>query len=139
MSTEATLPIADQPSLVVHRQTSLMKIDSAVFYGVVFLLFLGPLAFGGGESWSRFIVEASSVGLLLAWLTVHALARDLPLTDNPLFRPMLGFIALVAFQLAAVTAYRGRTLSGGLQYGAYGALCFLMIQCFRRSAQVKTV
>src|SRR5207248_7316877 len=124
MATKAAVAIA--PNL--QQRTAALapaKLDSAVFYGVVSLLVFGPLAFGGGEPWSRFVLEAGSGALLLAWITQHALSGDLALVHNPLFRPMLLFGAFIGFQLiTGATVYRGRTLSNALLYVAYGVLCF---------------
>jgi hypothetical protein len=57
---------------------------------------------------------------------------------NPLFPPILVFAALVAMQLIlGRTAYRYETLSSALLYCAYGLLCFVVVQCLRRTSQVK--
>ena len=59
---------------------------------------------------------------------------------SPLFLPMLSFAALIAVQLIfGHTAYRYVTRSHALLYCAYGLLCFLVVQCLRRTAQVKTL
>jgi len=135
MASRAAVAIA--PSLQQPKAAP-AKVDSAVFYGFISLLLLGPLAFGGGEPWSRFVLEAGSAALLLVWVMHHTINGHLGVVNNPLFRPMLLFGALVGFQLfAGATAYRGRTLSTALLYVAYAALCFLAVQCLQRSNHVK--
>src|SRR4029077_7751905 len=59
---------------------------------------------------------------------------------NPLFPPILIFAALVVLQVVTGrTAYRYETSSSALLYCAYGLLCFLAVQCLRRTSQVKTL
>jgi O-antigen ligase len=50
---------------------------------------------------------------------------------------MLLFASLVLWQLATGrTAYHAQTFSTALLYCAYGVLCFLAVQCLRRTSQV---
>jgi O-antigen ligase len=129
--------LAPPAEFVVHRQASVPRIDSVVLYGTVSLILFGPLAFGCGEPWSRFILEAGSAGLLLVWISGQVRGRALRITGNPLFTPMLAFAALTIFQLAAgLSAYRSKSLSSALLYAAYGCICFLVVQCLRRGSQI---
>ena len=53
---------------------------------------------------------------------------------------MLAFAILVLVQMATrMTAYRYATFSQALLYTAYGLLCFLVVQCLRRTWQIKTL
>src|SRR5271168_4185010 len=80
-------------------------------------------------------------GLLFGlWSVRQVAATDLEIRGNPLFVPMLVFAGLILWQLATGrTAYRAETLSSAFLYCAYGVLCFLMVQCVRRTSQVKTL
>jgi O-antigen ligase len=54
--------------------------------------------------------------------------------------PILFFAGLILWQLATGrTAYRADTFSTALLYFAYGLLCFLVVQCLRRTSQVKVL
>jgi O-antigen ligase len=62
------------------------------------------------------------------------------IVENPLFAPILFFASLILWQLAAGrTAYRADTFSTALLYCTYGLLSFLMVQCLRRTSQVKVL
>jgi O-antigen ligase len=113
-------------------------LDSALFYGVFSLLLFGPLAFGAVEAWAVSIMEMA-VGLLFAlWAARQVASGELEIVGNPLFVPMLGFAALILWQLATGrTAYWADTSSSALLYCAYGLLCFLVVQCLRQGLQVK--
>jgi O-antigen ligase len=131
------LPLPYRPGIIV-KQEELSATDSFVFYGVFGLLLLGPLAFGGVEPWAIFSLEAGTGLLFIVWIFSRFLSNELSISWSPLFAPMLVFATLVVFQIATrKTAYRYATFSSGLLYGAYGLLCFLTVQCFRRASQVK--
>jgi O-antigen ligase len=132
------LPLPSRPGLLVKQSESLSATDSFVFYGVFGLLLLGPLAFGGVEPWAIFSLEAGAGVLFVVWVASRFSSSELSIGWSALFAPMLLFAALVAFQIATrKTAYRYATFSSSLLYGAYGLLCFLTVQCLRRSSQVK--
>ena len=100
----------------------------------------GPLAFGGVEAWSILILETVAAVLFALWTFRQAQSGQVQVLPNPLFYPMLVFAALLVVQLAlGLTAYRYQTFSAGLLYCAYGVLCFLVVQCLRRTSQVKTL
>jgi O-antigen ligase len=114
------------------------KPDHVLLYGVVGLLLFGPLAFGAVESWSMSIMQVGSGLLFALWATRQVATGELEIVGNPLFLPMLFFAGLILWQLATGrTAYRANTFSTTLLYFAYGLLCFLMVQCLRRTSQVK--
>jgi len=114
--------------------------SAIVLYGTVTLLLFGPLAFGAVEPWSIFILEAGSAALFGFWVIWQANQEDIQVAGNPLFLPMLCFAALVLAQITThLTAYRYVTQSQALKYGAYGLLCFLVVQGLRRTAEVRTL
>ena len=99
-------------------------------------MLLAPLAFGAVEPWSKFVLEASAVVLVLAWSLRQWLNRQLDVAFNPLYLPMAAFFALALVQwLSGSTAYRHVTYTHILLYVAYGMLAFVSDQCFRRSSQ----
>jgi O-antigen ligase len=114
--------------------------DSLLLSGVFGLLFFAPLAFGATESWSRFVLEASTILLFALWVRRQAQSEQWQIRNNPLFKPMALFGAVVAVQLVfGWTAYRHDTFSQALLYLAYGLLVFLAVQTLRRSSQVKAL
>jgi O-antigen ligase len=118
----------------------LSKLDHALLYGVVGLLLFGPLAFGAVESWSMSILQIGSGLLFVLWAARQFAAGELEIMGNPLFFPMMFFAGLVFWQLATGrTAYRFNTSSAALLYCGYGLLCFLTVQCLRRTSQVKAL
>jgi O-antigen ligase len=53
---------------------------------------------------------------------------------------MLLFAGLIFWQLATgKTAYRAESFSAALLYCTYGLLCFLVVQCLRRTSQVRAL
>jgi O-antigen ligase len=115
-------------------------LDQIIFYGPVGLLLFGPVAFGATEDWAIFLLEFGAILLFVLWACKQARAAQMSVTSNPLFRPMLAFAGLALLQLLAGTsAYTQATLSATLLYGAYGILCFLVIQGFRRASQARNL
>jgi O-antigen ligase len=113
-------------------------LDSVVLYGVLGLLLFGPLAFGAVEPWSIFVVEGVSASLFVVWAVRQAKSDEVRIEGNPLFAPMLVFAALICVQIVTRhTSYHYQTVSSGLLFCAYGSLCFLVVQCFRRTSHVK--
>lgn len=133
------LPITLTAESTSHPSV-LSKLDRALLYGVVGILLFGPLAFGAVESWSISIVQIGSCLLFMLWAARQLAAGELEIVGNPLFLPMMFFVGLVLWQLATGrTAYRFNTFSAALLYCAYGLLCFLTVQCLRRTSQVKAL
>jgi O-antigen ligase len=123
-----------------QRASSRSVLDSVVLYGVVSLLLFGPLAAGAVRPWSTFVLEIGAGLLFALWLVRQAALGMVQVTSNPLFPPMLVFGALIVLQLVTgATAYRYHTFSSALLYCAYGLFCFLVVQCLRRSSQIKTL
>ena len=131
------LPVLHRPGTLA-KQRELSATDSFVFYGVFGLLLLGPLALGAVEPWAVFSLEAGAGVLFIVWIASRFSSNDLSVNWSPLFSPMLVFAGLVVLQIVTRrTAYRYATFSSGLLYAAYGLLCFLTVQCLRRTSQVK--
>jgi O-antigen ligase len=140
LSVKSSVLIAPGIDLEVQRASSRSVLDSVVLYGVVSLLLFAPLAFGAVQPWSTFVLELGAALLFAVWVARQAASAVGQFTSNPLFLPMLVFAALIVLQLATGTsAYRYHTFSSALLYCAYGLLCFLVVQCLRRTAQVKTL
>lgn len=122
----------------IDPQASPSHLGLMVFYGVFSLLLFGPLAFGAVEAWSTFILQAGAALLLVLWAIWQAQSGELQIKPSPLFAPMLVFAILIGIQIVSGhTSYSSVTRSQGLLYSAYGALCFLVVQCLRRTSQVK--
>jgi O-antigen ligase len=116
------------------------RLDRVLLYGVVGLLLFGPLAFGAVESWSMSIMQVGSGLLFALWAARQVTTGELEIVGNPLFMPILFFASLILWQLATGrTAYRADTFSAALLYFAYGLLCFLVVQCLRRTSQLKVL
>lgn len=121
-----------------ERPSSASVLDPILFYGTFGLLLFGPLAFGAVEAWSIFILETGAALLSALWTIRQAQSGELQILSSPLFFPMLVFAGLVGLQLGlGLTAYRYQTFSTALLYCSYGLLCFLVVQCLRRTSQVK--
>jgi O-antigen ligase len=89
------------------------------------------------ESWSTLVLEAGAAVLAVLWIVAQVQSGELRIFSNALFLPMLAFAGLIVVQLAfRTTAYRYQTFAGMLLYFAYGLLCFLTVQCLRRTWQV---
>jgi O-antigen ligase len=122
------------------RRSSSSVLDAVLWNGVLGLLLFGPLAFGAVEAWSTSMVQVGAGVLLALWAVQQAAAGELEILGSPLFLPMLLFAGLILWQLATgQTAYRAETFSAALLYGGYGLLVFLVVQCLRRTSQVKAL
>lgn len=134
----APLLVAARPEPGSDPQALASPLDSVLFYGVFGLLLFGPLAFGAVEPWSIFLMEAGAASLFVVWIVRQLMSGELRLHGNPAFAPMLVFAGLVAIQIVAHrTSYRYETLSSAWLYCAYGLLCFLAVQSFRKTSQLR--
>jgi len=123
-----------------HRRSSSSWLDPVLLHGVFGLLLFAPLAFGAVEVWSISILELGAGVLFAFWAVKQIAAAELEIVGNPLFLPMLAFAVLILWQLAmGQTAYRADTFSSALLYCAYGMLCFLVVQCLRKTSRVKAL
>ena len=112
-------------------------IEQAIFYATFGVIGFAPLAFGTVWPWAIFILEAGSALLFVAWLILQVRSGELRISENPLFAPMMVFAGLVAVQiLAARSAYRYDTMQQGMLFCSYGLLCFLVVQCMRKTSQI---
>lgn len=110
--------------------------NTALLLGASAILLLGPLVFGAVEPWSIFVLETCSMSLLAVWAYRQWSSGALTVLDQPLYRPMAAFFALVLLQwVLGTTAYRHVTYSHLLLYCAYGMLAFVVSQTLRRSSQ----
>ena len=139
----SSLPVAAESATA---ETAVVRLsphpawDSFLLCGVFALLLFGPLAFGVREPWSVFVLEAGAAALVVLWAWQQVACGELRVSGSPLFPPMIAFAALMLLQLAlGWTAYRHETVSRAFLYCAYGAICFLLVQCLRKAAQVKTL
>jgi O-antigen ligase len=136
----SSLPLALTTELGSHRRSSSSALDLVLLYGVFGLLLFGPLAFGAVEAWSISIMQVGAGLLFALWAARQVAAGELEIVGSPLFLPMLLFAALILWQLATGrTAYRAETFSTALLYCTYGLMCFLVVQCLRKTSQVKAL
>ena len=113
------------------------RVDAIALYGSFGLLLFGPLAFGAVETWSSFLLEAGSAGLLIAWLWPRLRSEVPALRTNPLFAPMLAFAGLTALQLiTGLTSYRYVTWTSMLLFSSFAITCFLLTQTLRRAEDI---
>jgi len=118
-----------------------MRLSSmSLFTAAFMILLLAPLAFGAVEPWAIFALESSSAVLLAAWLLRQYRGAELRLAPNPIYLPMLAFLALVLLQcLTGITAYRAATYSQFLLYLSYVAVAVVATQTLRRSSQLRSL
>ncbi len=111
--------------------------DQLIFFGIFGLLGFAPLAFGTVEPWSIVLFESAAAILFVSWAVSQAKESELRISPSPLFAPMGAFAALIALQiLSGRTAYYYQTVHDGMLYCAYGVICFLVVQCLRKTSQV---
>jgi O-antigen ligase len=133
----SSMPFTLGAEVSQHRRLASSSIDRVLLCGVFGLLLFGPLAFGAVESWSISIVEIGAALLFALWAVRQVTTDELKIAGNPIFLPMSIFGGLILWQLATGrTAYRFNTSSAALLYCAYGLLCFLVVQCLRRTSQL---
>lgn len=138
MTSALSFAAVPEPSPAGRSPGSLL--DSILFYGVFGLLLFGPTAFGAVESWSISILQVGTGLLFALWAARQVAAGELEIASTPLFFPTLLFAGLILWQLTTGrTAYRADTFSAALLYCTYGLLCFLVVQCLRRTSHVKAL
>jgi O-antigen ligase len=121
-----------------QQQPLSTRFGSILLYGVFGLLMFGPLAFGGVEPWSIFVLEVGSALLFLLWVAKQCVDGVIKLRPNILYLPMSAFGLLIFFQIVfRVTAYKHDSTNSALLFCAYGILCFLAGQTLLRSAQAR--
>jgi O-antigen ligase len=114
------------------------RLGKVLFYGTFGLLLLGPLAFGGVEPWSIFMIEAGSAVLVALWIGKQVIEGKVRIRQNSLFVPAGIFGVLIASQLTfRITAYPHATMEAALLYVSYALLCFLVSQTLERGSQAR--
>lgn len=114
------------------------QLTSVLLYGVFGLLMFGPLAFGGVEPWSIFVLEAGSAVLFLVWVAKQYIDGEIRIRPNGLYPPMGAFGLLILLQIVfRTTAYKHDSINGVLLFCAYAMLCFLAGHTLLRSAQAR--
>jgi len=100
--------------------------------GLVLLFAFGVLAFGGVEVWAESVLEIGAAILLTIWAVLLYRDSELKVQANPLYAPLLGFLAIGVEQLAFhATAYPFLTRTELLKLAAYFIIYFLTAQSFR--------
>jgi O-antigen ligase len=129
--------LATQPEPAPSVKASQPRLtNTALFVSACGVLLFGPLAFGAVEPWSIFTLETLALLLVAVWAYKQWRNHELAISDQPLYRPMAAFFAVVLFQwVAGTTSYRHATYSHLLLYAAYGMLVFVVTQTLRRSSQ----
>lgn len=112
--------------------------SSTLLGGACVVLLSAPLAFGAVQPWAIFLLQATSVALLIAWGYHQWKSGELKIVWHPVYAPMLAFGALVVMQwVTGLTSYRYVTYSLLLLYVSYGILIFVVTQALKRSSQVR--
>jgi O-antigen ligase len=94
------------------------------------LLIFAVLAFGAVDEWSTFSFEAGAAGLFLFWAAKQLVSKQVRLSKNPLYLPMLLFFGLILAQIAlGRSAYAYVTKYEALQYAAYGVVLLIAAEC----------
>ena len=125
-------------SPAIDARLTSFNLDRALFFGLLGLLLFGPLAFGAVEPWSIFVLQAGAACLFVLWTIRQVMSSEMVIAGNALFPPLLAFAGLVLVQIVGkITAYRYATFSQALLYCAYGLIAFLVVQCLRRTRQIK--
>ena len=133
----AALRIEPDVNGATSRGTAATILDRVTVYGIFGLLGFAPLAFGAVQPWAIFVLESAAATLFVLWLVTQVRSGELRISESPLFAPMAVFAVLIALQIAAGrTTYRYQTIHQGMLYCSYGLLCFLVMQCLRKTSQV---
>lgn len=136
----APLPLPEIPVQETPRKIKRVTHDTQILYGIVALLMLTTLAFGGRTPWSIFMLQAGSAALVSAWVLDRLRMDQFTIRRSPLFWPALAFAGLISVQLVpGVSAYWHATYSQLLRLVAYGCICFLISQTLTHTRQLRTV
>jgi O-antigen ligase len=136
----APLPLADIPDNHLQLENGRSRGKEVVLYGVVGLTLLSVLAFGAVETWALSVLEISVALLTAFWVTVQIRRGAIVTRPNPVFRPMVAFVAMIALQVVAgISRYGYATSSALMLYIAYGCACFLMVQTLTRTSDIRRI
>lgn len=134
----APLPLPESPVDRIVPDPPRSPYRSRILFSVAGLLMFCPLAFGAVDSWSIFILQATSTSLLIVWALAQMRSSDVGIRWSPVFPPMIAFAGLMCIQLLPhISAYWHATFSQFLLYISYGILCFLLAQTLTRSREVR--
>ena len=134
----AALALPELPPTAVQPQPARFVNHEVVLYGVAALLLFCPLAFGAVEPWAIFTLESGATLLFVIWLLGQMRSDQSTILWNPVFPPMLAFMALICIQLLpGISSYRHATYWGLLLYVAYGLACFLITQTLTRTTHIR--
>lgn len=134
----APLPLPELPLGPIATAPARSSRSSRILFSVAALLLFCPLAFGAVDSWAIFILQAASTALLIYWALDQMRSSRIEIRWSPLFPPAIAFAGLLCVQLLpGVSAYWHATFSQMLLYVSYGILCFLLVQTFTRSREVR--
>jgi len=108
--------------------------------GLWLLFIFGVLAFGSVEVWAQSSIEIGAAVLLVAWAVILCFDSEMKIYANPLFVPILGFLAVGVAQLVFhATAYPFLTRLELLRLLAYFIIFFLTVQAFRRREDLEAM
>jgi O-antigen ligase len=114
--------------------------DNQILYCLTALLMVCVLGFGGRERWPLFILQAGAAVLFAVWGLDQLRSTRVNIRWNPLFAPMMAFSALLFIQLLpGISAYWHATYIESLKFGAYGVVCFLLVQTLTHNRQVRKI
>jgi O-antigen ligase len=122
----------------VPSHAHIERILAACLFGAFCsVLIFGPLALGAVQNWAIAVLEAAAAAIFLIWmawrLAATGTAAQIKIRWNPLFAPMLAFLAVALFQIAFHrTAYLNDSLNELWLCIAYGILAFVAAQLGRR-------
>lgn len=102
--------------------------------GLCVLLMFAVLAFGAVEEWSTFAFEAGTAVLFLIWAGKQLVSKQVTLSTNPLYLPVLFFFLLVIVQIVLRrSAYAYITKYEALKYVSYGIVLLIAAECVREA------
>src|SRR3954471_13428949 len=135
----ASLALPELPLDSIPSPDSLPR-RRRILFSVAGLLMFCPLVFGTVDPWSIFILQATSVVLLVVWALDKMRSSRVNVRWGPLFPPMIAFAGLMCIQLLpGVSAYWHATFSQLLLYVSFGILCFSLVQTLTSSREVRTL
>lgn len=112
----------------------------AIRVGVCVLGAFAVLAFGAVEVWSESLLEAGAAALFLWWAVLVFRRREMDISWNRIFWPLLAFLGMGLGQLAfGATVYPFLTRVALLKFSACALLFFLAVQSFRTRTDLKFV
>jgi O-antigen ligase len=116
------------------------NLPRAMFYGMLLLVSLAPLAFGAGEPWAQLLHRVGALALFCLWAVWQTARGELQLGRNPMYLPCAVFALIGTAQFASgLTAYRHDTLSEMLNLGVYGILVLVSGETLNRRRHLRTL